>query len=51
MCFFLAVAVLLVIVIINNGLSVRRAIQGAIIAGSLIALWEWEVHCEAENDW
>jgi hypothetical protein len=48
--FFSLVGVLLVVSIFADGISVRRVFQGLVIAGSLIALWEWNVYPETPAD-
>lgn len=48
--FFIAVGAMLIVLLFNQGFTVRRAIQGFIIAGSLIALWEWNVYPEDDTD-
>ena len=44
--FFVAVATLFVLLLFNQAFAPRRAVQGLIIAGSLIALWEWRIYPE-----
>jgi hypothetical protein len=42
--FFCFVAVLLMLLLYNDGISVRRLVEGLLIAGSIVALWEWRVY-------
>jgi hypothetical protein len=48
--FFSLIAVLLVSLVFRDGITFRRVVQGLVIAGSLIALWEWNVYPESPSD-
>ena len=49
--FFVAVGVLFVFLLFDDGFTVRRAIQGVVIASALAALWEWQVYPEDHEDY
>ena len=48
--FFVVVALALLTVLVQQGITGRRVIQGLVITGSLISLWEWKVYSEDHVD-
>jgi len=47
--FFSVVAVLYIVMVFDKGLTVRHAVKGLILAGSLFALWDWDVYPETSR--
>ena len=48
--FFLLIGTVLVIAATQKGLSVRLLAQALMVAGSLFALWEWDVYPVSRRD-
>lgn len=47
--FFLLIGAALVMAATQKGVSVRLVVQALIVAGSLFALWEWDVYPESRQ--